>query len=82
MIEYKTEKILLEFGNTGNKVKRLTLTSWNRNPATLDLRAWKTDNPGLRPSKGMTLTDSDALLLINALTQYLEDKAAAESNSL
>ena len=61
MIEYRTERILTELSSTGSSAKRLTVTSWNGNPAKLDLRIWRTD-------------DAEAQTLLDALNGYFTRK--------
>lgn len=68
-ITYNTEKTLAILSSTGTTEKRLTLTSWNGNPAKLDLRIWRTDESPPRPGRGITLTDEEARILADALTQ-------------
>ena len=65
MVTFQIEKTLAEIGEGG---KRLTLTSWNGNPAKPDLRKWKDDGT---PGRGMTLTNDEARELLDALTAYL-----------
>lgn len=37
-MQYEVKKTIAEISSTGSTAKRLTLTSWNGNPAKLDLR--------------------------------------------
>lgn len=74
MIEYRTERILTELSSTGSSAKRLTVTSWNGNPAKLDLRIWRTDDAEPKPGKGITLTDAEAQTLLDALNGYFTRK--------
>ena len=74
MIEYRTERILTELSSTGSSAKRLTVTSWNGNPAKLDLRIWRTDDAEPKPGKGITLTDAEAQTLLDALNGYFTCK--------
>lgn len=67
-ITYNTEQTLAILSSTGTSEKRLTLTSWNGNPAKLDLRIWRTDEE--KPAKGVTLTDEEARTLYDALSRY------------
>lgn len=73
MIECKIEKTIAEISSTGSTAKRLTLTSWNGNPAKLDLRVWRTDEDPPKPAKGITLTDEEAQALADALQGYLNE---------
>lgn len=72
MIEYRIIKQLAEISSTGSSAKRLTVTSWNRSPAKLDLRVWLTDEEPAKPGKGMTLTEEEAIALADALNAYLQ----------
>lgn len=69
MIDYIVERKLAEISRTGKTVKRLTLTSWNGNPAKLDLRIWNLDED--KPGKGVTLTMDEAEALAKALNGFL-----------
>lgn len=77
MITFQTERTLAEISSTGSSAKRLTLTSWNGNPAKLDLRIWRTDETNPKPGKGITLTDAEAKTLADALNDYLRGLDAA-----
>lgn len=58
--------------NTSGK-KALTVTSWNNNPAKLDLRTWRTVDGEQQPGKGLTLTKDEAETLLEALTAYFKE---------
>lgn len=75
MISYQTERTIAELSSTGSSAKRLTVTSWNGNPAKLDLRIWRTDEEPAKPGKGITLTDAEAQSLLDALQSYLNNAA-------
>lgn len=79
MITYQTERTLAEISSTGSSAKRLTVTSWNGNPAKLDLRIWRTDEAEPKPGKGITLTDAEAQTLLDALQGYLSGAEGADS---
>lgn len=72
MIKFSVEKTLAEIGSTSRAAKRLCLVSWNGAPAKLDLRQWLTDDEtgSEKPAKGITLTDDEARLLLDALQAY------------
>lgn len=72
MFNYTVEKTIATIGSSGNSEKRLTVTSWNGNPAKLDLRTWRTVDGEQTPGKGMTLTNSEAAALCEALAEYLK----------
>ncbi len=80
MITYQTERTLAEISSTGSSAKRLTVTSWNGNPAKLDLRIWRTDEEPAKPGKGITLTDAEAKTLADALNGYLSGLEAGGDN--
>lgn len=71
-MQYEVEKTIAEISSTGSTAKRLTLTSWNRNPAKLDLRIWRTESGGEdKPGKGITLTEDEAAAVAAAISDYL-----------
>ncbi len=71
-MEFTTEKELATISSTDRTAKLLTLTSWHGNPAKLDLRAWRTEGTERKPGKGITLTDTEAEALLNALQAYFK----------
>lgn len=76
-IECNVERVLAEIGGTDRGMKRLTLTSWNGNPAKLDLRPWTIEPTGKAlPGKGLTLTDAEARALCDALCAYFGNDCA------
>lgn len=77
MLVFTIEKHIAEIGSTRNGTKELNLVSWNKAPARLDLRGWRTDENGeQQPNKGITLTDAEARSLYDALGAYLTDGQA------
>ena len=53
-MQYEVKKTIAEISSTGSTAKRLTLTSWNGNPAKLDLRIWRINGNGdSQPGKGV-----------------------------
>lgn len=71
-MQYEVEKTIAEISSTGSTAKRLTLTSWNGNPAKLDLRTWRTDGNGdSQPGKRVTLTEDEAAAVAAAISDYL-----------
>ena len=71
-MQYEVKKTIAETSSTGRTAKRLTLTSWNGNPAKLDLRIWRTDGNGdSQPGKGVTLTEDEAAAVAAAISDYL-----------
>ena len=75
---HNTKKVIVELGTSGKNVKRLTLTSWNDNPAKLDLRTWVKDGKKLTPGKGITLSNDEAVTLARALAAYLAQNEVQE----
>ena len=71
MITFEIERTLAEISSSGSTAKRLTLTSWNGDPAKLDLRVWRTGEEPPQPGRGLTLTDTEAAALAVALNAYL-----------
>lgn len=75
MFVFNIERHIEQIGSTRNAVKQLNVVSWNKAPARLDLRSWREDENGdLQPCKGITLTDSEAKALYNALGGYLHEQ--------
>lgn len=71
MVTYKIERTIAEISSSGRGTKRLTLTSWNDQPAKLDLRVWVTDDAGQeKPGRGITLTEAEAFTLAAELQIY------------
>lgn len=68
---------IAEIGSNRQGYKQLNVVSWNKAPARLDLRSWRTDENGeQQPNKGITLTDAEAQALYNALGKYLHNGQA------
>lgn len=74
MVTFEIIKELERISETAGTVKQLTLTSWNGNPAKLDLRTWRTEGGKLIPNKGITLTEDEARALTRALTAYFKSE--------
>ena len=71
MITHKIERTIAEISRTDRGIKRLTLTSWNGNPAKLDLRICVIDEAGQeKPGRGITLSEAEALTLAEELQAY------------
>ncbi len=71
-MQYEVEKTIAEISANNSTAKRLTLTSWNGNPAKLDLRIWRIDKKGdSQPGKGVTLTEDEAAAVAAAISDYL-----------
>ena len=71
MITHKIERTIAEISRTDRGIKRLTLTSWNGNPAKLDLRIWVIDDNGQeKPGRGITLSEAEAFTLAAELQVY------------
>lgn len=83
MIEYTIEKTLAEISKTGSTAKRLTLTSWNGKPAKIDLRVWRTDENGSQqPGKGITLTETEAAKVADAINEYRAQGASIDESAI
>lgn len=72
MGDYKFEikRELATLSSRDSISKKVTLTSWNDAPAKVDIRAWRTTSEGVKPGKGITLTDEESAILAEALTAY------------
>lgn len=64
-----TERISILSGTEGAYTKELNLISWNGAAAKYDIRNW---NPAGDPQKGITLTESEARALYEALREQFE----------
>ena len=53
--------------------KELRRVSWNGNDTKFDIRSWHANGEEENYSKGITLTDDEAKLLIEALVKYFMD---------
>ena len=75
MFEYETALPWATIGTTNQGELRLSLVHLhNYEPCQIDFRLWKPDGKGgLRPGKGMTLTDEQAAALATGLIKYLEE---------
>lgn len=71
MSVYETVNVLAEISSTRSTAKRLTVTSWNNQPAKLDLRIWRNEAGETLPGRGVTLTIDEAKALEAALHNYL-----------
>lgn len=66
--DFETTRTIATLSEKDNYSKRLTLTAWNGNLPTLDLRTWRQENDGrLRPLKGLTLSENETEALRTAL---------------
>lgn len=73
MITHEVKEVISVIGENKGYEKRLSLISWNGEPAKLDLRTWKLTGSGdFKPGRGITLSDQEALLLDGALIRYLD----------
>ncbi len=78
MIDCQIIQTLAEISSTRSSAKRLSLVSWNGNPAKLDLRTWRTDEDPEKPGRGVTLSDEEAQALFDALKEYFAGSGGAE----
>ena len=76
MVKFETKRTLAEISRYKDNAKRLTLTSWNDNPAKLDLRIWTDVDTEPRPGKGVTLSLEEAQILAVILTDYIQEITA------
>lgn len=53
--------------------KELRRISWNGNDPKFDIRSWHTDGEKEDFSKGITLTEEEAKLLVEALIRYFKE---------
>ena len=74
MFTFTIQETIAELSSTTTTAKRLTVTSWNGDPAKLDLRTWRYDSGEVKPGRGVTLTDDEAMTLLNALEDYFDGR--------
>ena len=67
-----TEEISVLSTNAKGWTKELNRVSYGKNPAMLRIQEWIPDKS--RMTKGITLTDQEAMNLRNALIEYFGDK--------
>lgn len=69
-----TQKITKEIAVLGDNgkgyTKEINCVEWNGAEAKLDIRSWNSDHT--RCSKGITLSDEEAKVLLEALTGYFK----------
>lgn len=70
MLDYVIKEQIAEISSNRHVAKRLSVISWGRNREKLDLRVWIADEPG----RGITLTDDEAEILVDALNSYLQNR--------
>ena len=61
----------------GENSTQLNLVKWGKNPGKLDIRHWYCGSP----EKGVTINDSEARILFNALKVYLDEKQNESGDS-
>ena len=54
--------------DTGEWAKEVNLVAWNGQPPKIDIRSWDADHE--RMTRGVTLTESEAVTLAEALVHY------------
>lgn len=69
-LKFTVEKDIATLSENGNYSKRLRVVSFDGKPAKLEVRAWRNGKDGETPLKGITLTDAEAKILVEALAQY------------
>ena len=66
------KKELAVLKESGGYKRALRVISWNYYDPKLDLREWSPE--GHSTKRGFTLTDEEAHILLDALTEYFKDK--------
>lgn len=67
MIDYT---IVKEIKTIGDKGKALNVVKWGDHAGKLDLRTWVRGKEEVSPGKGLTLTDEEAMQLLEGLQEY------------
>lgn len=62
-------EIQAELGQVGEK--KVQLVSWAGRPAKIDIRPWRQAEDGLKPGKGITLSEAEAKTLIGILSELI-----------
>ena len=62
--------VLVEYENGWKK--EVNIVSWNGAPAKIDIRDW--DQTHKRMSRGITLYENEAMLLVDELAKYFSSK--------
>ena len=70
MFDYKIHEHIALLSESGEASKRLSVISWNGAAPKIDIRGWKIAEDGVKPLKGISLSQSEALALRDALVEY------------
>lgn len=75
-MDFQTDivKELAVLKESGGYKKALRIIGWNGAAPKLDLREWTPD--GHSTKRGFTMTDEEAQILLDGLTEYFNEKAA------
>lgn len=66
--------VLREYESNGETWrKELNCISWNDRESKLDIREWNSDHTKM--TKGITLTENEAAILMDHLQEYLEERS-------
>lgn len=69
---FQIERVLCTLGGKDTSLPKIAaLVSWGGRPPKIDVRTWIIEGEDRRPGKGITLTDSEAAALRDALDAYL-----------
>lgn len=66
-IRFEIKERIAVLSESGDISKELNKVSYNGQPAKYDLRSWNRTNGAEQPYKGLTLTETEARTLKNAL---------------
>ena len=72
VLEYKIIKELAVLSSKNDSKKTACVVSWNNAAPKLDIRTWFTADGKQLPSKGITFTTEEAVILHDAIAAYLE----------
>lgn len=66
--------VLREYENNGETwAKEVNYISWNDRAPKIDIREWNSDHT--RMTKGITLTENEAEILMDHLQEFLEERS-------
>ena len=65
MFEYEITDHIATLSESNDRTVEVNMVSWNKRPAKVDIRRWSKDHAFM--GKGITLTDEEAKVLLEAL---------------
>ncbi len=72
---YEVKENLATLSKKGNEITELRIISYNHYKPKLDLHKWEITENNEKMLRGLTLTDEEALTLLEALKKYFKKGA-------